>query len=68
MNFFNKAKLNLNYRELRDLVIDDKLLSEILDNKVFMRLYKKELREFILELTKSGTNKEIIPTAKKTKK
>ncbi len=41
MNFFNKAKLNLNYRELRDLGIDDKLLSEILDNKVFMRLYKK---------------------------
>lgn len=60
MNFFNKAKLNLNYHELRDLDIDDKLLSEILDNKVFMRLYKKELREFILELTKSGTNKEII--------
>jgi len=41
MNILNKAKLNLNYRELRDLKIDDKLLSEILDNKVFMRLYKK---------------------------
>lgn len=60
MNLINKAKLNLNYRELRDLGIDDKLLSEILDNKDFIKMYKKEFREFIVQLSKSGVNKNTI--------
>ncbi len=60
MNILNKAKLNLNYRELRDLKIDDKLLSEILDNKDFLSVYKKEFREFIIDLSKAGINKDVI--------
>ncbi len=60
MNILNKAKLNLNYRELRDLGIDDKLLSEILDNKDFLSVYKKEFREFIIDLSKAGINKDVI--------
>ena len=59
-NILNKAKLNLNYRELRDLKIDDKLLSEILDNKDFLSVYKKEFREFIIDLSKAGINKDVI--------